>query len=400
MVRDFLPFIYNGSNIDSSMMDSVGLDTVEHIESHYIKERHLPSNHLDWLKENYIEKGLLGQKSDKGGLYPAKPPGASTRLLLLNIGLAEPIKGKTFDQIMHSGQLLQYDLSNPNSRPIELVGKLPAPDGVDIHHATKRIYWTNMGNAKSNDGSIQSCNLDGTDVQFLLKPGQVHTPKQMIITQEDSKLYFCDREGLRVMRCNLDPSNLQLETLYQSGSWSNEPSKVQDPTNWPVGIAVSKKLNKFFWTQKGHSKANEGRIFAASLDLPHNSRPDNRPDIETVIENLPECIDLEMDDDEGILYWTDRGEIPFGNTLNRKHLSDDADSVSKTGNNEAWASYREILAQGLGEGIGLKLDKENKCLYVADMGGHLWKCPVDGGMKEKIYEGPTHAYTGLTFYRY
>lgn len=60
-----------------------------------------------------------------------------------------------------------------------------------------------------------------------------------------------------------------------------------------------------------------------------------------------------------------------------------------------------ILAQGLGEGIGLELDKANGCLYVADMGGHVWRCPVDGGaLKGKIYEGPMHAYTGLTFYRY
>ncbi len=36
------------------MMDNVGLDTVEHIEEHYIKERHLDRWHLDWLHQNYI----------------------------------------------------------------------------------------------------------------------------------------------------------------------------------------------------------------------------------------------------------------------------------------------------------------------------------------------------------
>jgi hypothetical protein len=58
------------------------------------------------------------------------------------------------------------------------------------------------------------------------------------------------------------------------------------------------------------------------------------------------------------------------------------------------------IAQGLGEGIGLKHDKANNCIYVADMAGRLWKCFPEGGLKEKIYEGPTHAYTGLTFVKY
>lgn len=372
-------------------MDSIGLDTVEHIEKHYIDDRHLPSYHLDWLKKNYIEKGLLGQKSGNGGLYPAKPAGSSTRILLLNIGLAEPPHGKGINEIMHSGQVLQYDLDDPNSRPVELVGKLPAPDGVDVAKSTGRMYWTNMGYANQNDGSVQSAKLDGSDVCFVVKPGDVHTPKQLTIDQEANKLYFCDREGLRVMRCDLDGG--QLEVLYQSGDWKTEHDKTTDATNWPVGIAISPKLNKFYWTQKGHSKANEGRIFAASLEMPANARPESRPDIEVVMEKLPECIDLEVDDEEGVLYWTDRGEIPFGNTLNRKHLLGDAPEVEGK-------MYREILAQGLGEGIGLKLDKLHRCLYVADMTGHLWKCPMDGGLKEKVYEGPTHAYTGITFYRY
>lgn len=51
-------------------MDSIGLDTVQHIEQHYIDERKLPTKHLDWLKSNFIESGKLGLKTpDKGGLY-------------------------------------------------------------------------------------------------------------------------------------------------------------------------------------------------------------------------------------------------------------------------------------------------------------------------------------------
>lgn len=52
----------------------VGLDTVQHIEEHYIKERGLSKESkektVDFLEDNYIKPGKLGNKSDKGGLYP------------------------------------------------------------------------------------------------------------------------------------------------------------------------------------------------------------------------------------------------------------------------------------------------------------------------------------------
>ncbi|KAI0204140.1 hypothetical protein F4808DRAFT_457241 [Astrocystis sublimbata] len=376
-----------------SMMDSVGLDTVEHIEKHYIKERHLPSNHLEWLQNNFINKGKLGNKSStEGGLYAPPAPGSQTKLLFLNSGLAEPLEGKTLDETHQCGALLSLTAEDKNARPARLVNNLAHPDGIDVDSLTQptRMFWSNMGNPKQNDGSIQSAKLDGTDVKYVLEPGTMHTPKQLVIDREAKKLYCCDREGLRVVRCNLDGSGF--EVLYKSGDWSNEPQKKKDATYWPVGITVSRKHNKFFWTQKGNSKANQGRIFAAGLSVPAN--PANRDDIELVVSGLPECIDLEFDDETGHLYWTDRGELPLGNTLNRKQIirTSEASKVAEQ------PFDREILAQGLGEGIGLRLDKANNCLYVADLGGHLWKCSVDGG-KEKLLEGESHAYTGVAFYK-
>ncbi|RMZ78005.1 hypothetical protein DV737_g4122, partial [Chaetothyriales sp. CBS 132003] len=382
---------YSGKAVGPCLlMDGVGLDTVAHIEEHYVKDRHLPSDNLEWLKSNYITPGKIGFKGGKGGLYPAMKEGTRTRLILLNIGMGEPIRGKTADQIMHSGQVLAYNPDIP-SKPVELVGKLNNPDGVEVAHSTKRIYWTNMGTPSANDGSIQSSNLDGSDVKYVVKPGEVHTPKQTFIDQDANKIYYCDREGLRVWRCNLDGTGQ--EVIFKSGDWQKEPEKGANPTYWPVGIAISKKLNKFFWTQKGHSKASEGRIFAASLDLPAGSTPSNRNDIEVIIQGLPECIDLEFDDEDQVLYWTDRGELPLGNTLNRKTLHGPTPEAEKV-------FGREILTQGLNEGIGLRLDKEKRLVYIADMGGHLWKCPIDGGLKQKLYEGPTNSYTGLCFYKY
>ncbi len=59
------------------MMDMVGLDTVESIEEHYIKERGLSGEKTtEFLRKNYISQGKLGAKSGKGGLFP---PGQMTK---------------------------------------------------------------------------------------------------------------------------------------------------------------------------------------------------------------------------------------------------------------------------------------------------------------------------------
>lgn len=315
---------------------------------------------------------------------------------------------KSLHEIMNSGSILSITAEDRASKPVTLVRNQAMPDGIDV--CKGRMFWTNMGNPSANDGTVRSAKLDGSDVQTVVPSGDVHTPKQLHIDQEAKKLYFCDREGLRVMRCNLDGS--ELETLIQTGDWKTDASTAANQHNWPVGITVSRKLGKFLWTQKGGSKVSDGTIFSASLEMPAGKDAVTREDIEVVQENLPECIDLEMDDKKGVLYWTSRGELPLGNTLNKKQMIGDAPAAEKKlshqivslsenlSHHECSTNFSSQIAQGLGEGIGLKYDVVNECVYVADMAGRLWKCKTDGGLKEKIYEGPTHAYTGLTFLKY
>ncbi|ODM18390.1 hypothetical protein SI65_06261 [Aspergillus cristatus] len=62
-----------GGAVPCAMMDNVGLDTVAFIEEHYVKERGLSGEKtVGFLRENYLEKGRLGSKCEKGGLYPPK----------------------------------------------------------------------------------------------------------------------------------------------------------------------------------------------------------------------------------------------------------------------------------------------------------------------------------------
>src|SRR5262249_56837069 len=85
------------------------------------------------------------------------------------------------------------------------------PDGVAIDSQAGHVYWTNMGVPSRNDGSIERVDLDGGNRRTIVPEGAVFTPKQATIDRKNRKLYWCDREGMRVMRANLDGS--QIETL-------------------------------------------------------------------------------------------------------------------------------------------------------------------------------------------
>ncbi|KAH6665568.1 3-hydroxyacyl-CoA dehydrogenase-like protein [Halenospora varia] len=368
-----------------TMMDGVGLDTVQFIEQHYIKERGLSGqNTVDWLQKEFISQGKLGAKSAKGGLYPAgyttKTAGEdqyhhhnlhAPTLYMLDIGL------NTLEDTVHAGRVL---VGSPDGKKLRaLVNHQSLPDGLDISLKTGRIYWTNMGESPSgNDGTVQSCKLDGSDIQTVIPKGAVHTPKQLIIDQETNKLYFCDREGLRVMRCNLDGS--EHETIVQAGDWRKKED-AEDQLKWCVGISIDRKGEKFYWTQKGLSKGCKGRIFRANIDMPTGESASNRSDIELLFSGLPEPIDLEVDEDTKTLFWTDRGDPPLGNSLNSIQLSE----VKSLMDGEKNPKYN-ILMRQLHEAIGLKLDKVNKHVYLTDLAGTVYRVDMDGKNKKKIYD--------------
>lgn len=230
-----------------AMMDAVGLDTVAFIEDHYINERHLNStNTVDFLRREYISKGRLGAKSGKGGLYP---PGYTTNgqihvgdnhsnlaaptLYVLDVGLGEGSSRFTnMADMMRHGCIWIGSADGRDMR--KFIDGLEAPDGIDISISSNRIFWTNMGIPPRNDGSVQSARLDGSDICEIIKKGDVYTPKQLCIDHTNKKLYFCDREGMRVHRSNFDGSNH--EVIVQTGDF-NITQDQEDQTKW-VTISV------------------------------------------------------------------------------------------------------------------------------------------------------------------
>src|SRR2546423_5741362 len=145
-----------------------------------------------------------------------------------------------------------------------IVSGARVPDGVVVDVEAGHIYWTNMGVPSQNDGSIERADLDGQNRKTIVPEGGTFTPKQLHIDKKAGKLYWCDREGMRVMRSNLDGSNI--ETLVDTSEGDSRPGK--DIRKWCVGIALDLEGGKVYWTQKGPDNAGDGRIFRANLEIP------------------------------------------------------------------------------------------------------------------------------------
>jgi len=241
------------------------------------------------------------------------------------------------------------------------------PDGIAVDAKAGHIYWTNMGVPSANDGSIERADLDGSNRKVIIPAGETHTPKQIHLDRNNGRLYWCDREGMRVMRCNLDGS--RLETLVETGRGDIHR---RDQTRWCVGITIDPKRQQIYWTQKGPDNAGLGRIFRANIEIPRGDNAANRSDIEVLFDHLPEPIDLELDLKSRILYWTDRGNPPRGNTVNRAPID-----VTPT-------SDPEIVLTDLMEGIGLALDVPGDRMFVTDFAGSIYSAHLDGSEKRNF----------------
>ena len=262
-------------------------------------------------------------------------------------------------EISGGGRL--FSINPDGSERTLIVTGCPVPDGVAVDVEAGHIYWTNMGTPPVNDGSIERVDLDGNNRTTIVPSGGTYTPKQLHFDAAGRKLYWSDREGMRVMRCDLDGSNV--ETLVQTGQ---DDDDRRDETNWCVGITVDHVGGHFYWTQKGPSDAGLGRILRAGIDLPAGESAASRTDIEVLFKDLPEPIDLEIDHTTRILYWTDRGDPPHGNTVNRAPL-DGIGSIEP-----------EIVATHLMEGIGIALDPAHNRMFVTDLGGNIYVAALDG----------------------
>ena len=267
-----------------------------------------------------------------------------------------------------SGGRMESINPDGSDRRVVLDGLNRIPDGIEVDSEAGHIYWTNMGNPKANDGSIERANLDGSSRRTIVPAGETFTPKQLKLDKKGGKIDWSDREGMRVMRSNLDGT--QVETLVDTSGGDARPG--HDETKWCVGIAVDHDGGKFYWTQKGADNANQGSIFRANLEIRKGETSANRTDIEVLFDNLPEPIDLDLDLGQRMIYWTDRGNAPRGNSVSRASL----DGKAKAG--------QEIVVSDLMEGIGLSLDLKRGRMFFSDLAGSVYSSRLDGSEKRAL----------------
>ncbi len=93
-------------------------------------------------------------------------------------------------------------------------------------------------------------------------------------------------------------------------------------------------------------------------------------------DGLPEPIDLELDLKNRLLYWTDRGDPPRGNSVNRAPL--DVDIKGQT------RPTPDVLITHLMEGIGIAIDFEGGRMFLTDLAGSVYSARLDGSSKQTL----------------
>lgn len=179
------------------------------------------------------------------------------------------------------------------------------------------------------------------------------------------------------------------------GDWTDAQAR-EDQTRWCVGVTVDVKAGKFYWSQKRPSKGGKGRIFRANIAMPPGETAETRSDIEVLFEGLPEPIDLEIVPQTQMLYWTDRGEYPMGNTLNRAFVGPEMQGTgqgtkleigeTRTESVKEHHEYKKnLLARHFHEAIGLKIDAVAGNIYITDLGGSVYRFDMEGKDKKVIW---------------
>jgi DNA-binding beta-propeller fold protein YncE len=281
--------------------------------------------------------------------------------------------GRLFVLELSGGRIHSMNPDGSDRKVIVTDGQMP--DGIAVDVGAGHIYWTNMGSSPGvNDGSIERANLlDGKNRKVIVPRGATFTPKQIQLDKKNGKLYWCDREGMRVMRSNLDGS--KVETLVDTSNGDARPGTDQrNGAQLCVGITVDPDRGKIYWTQKGPANAGKGRIFRAKIDIAKGETPANRTDIELLFDGLPEPIDLELDLKNRFIYWTDRGDPPRGNTVNRASIDVDFSKHPTS----------DILLTHLEEGIGIALDFKGNRMFLTDLAGTIYSAKLDGTEKKPL----------------
>ncbi len=279
--------------------------------------------------------------------------------------------------VLNAGKHELQAVSLDGTRVRTLVAGLDElPDGIVVDQRRGHVYWTNMGAPDSDsaipgeaaytrNGSLERADLDGGNRVIILPRSAFTAGKQLTADFDRGLLYWCDREGMRVLRCKLDGSDLRALVVSAVGA-----EAARDARNHPVGIAIDVDRRLLYWTQKGAPNGGEGRIFRGPLDPSGHISAPFSDGVELLWKDLPEPIDLHLLGGGATLLWTDRGDQPGGNTLNRAVV------------HPTVATF-DVLSTGYREAIGVTAVSESD-FYVTDLGGGIRHVDLDKGIDTEL----------------
>jgi hypothetical protein len=278
--------------------------------------------------------------------------------------------------VLNAGKHELQAVSLDGTRVRTLVAGLDElPDGIVVDQRRGHVYWTNMGApdpgsehtgdaAFTRNASLERADLDGGNRVTIVPRGAFTAGKQLTADFDEGVLYWCDREGMQVLRCNLDGSGLRALVVSAVGA-----EAARDARNHPVGIAIDLDRRLLYWTQKGAPNSGEGRIFRGPLDPSVGAIGPYGDDVELLWKDLPEPIDLHLVGGGAKLLWTDRGDSE-GNTLNRAIVQPTVGTF-------------DIVSSGYREAIGLAAVSESE-FYVTDLGGSVRHVDLASGTDTEL----------------
>jgi hypothetical protein len=277
--------------------------------------------------------------------------------------------------------LLKIDITSGESSTL-VEGLTDGPDGIVVDPDGKYVYWTSVGALglpegrapKTDDdldfyrvnGSLERVEIDGAGRTCILPVGSFVTGKQLAGAWSAGRLYWSDREGAAVRSARLDGTDLRYEVVVATVEADRRVMR-----NQCVGVAVDEQQGLLYWTQKGPANGNDGRIFRTSLNEPVDQR-----EIQVLWSELPEPIDLELDPETNTIYWTDRGDPPRGNTLNKAGVP----AVGQAGGNVT------VVSANYHETIGLAVDTRAGLAYVSDLSGQIRSVRLDGSGEHLVFQ--------------
>jgi hypothetical protein len=188
------------------------------------------------------------------------------------------------------------------------------------------------------------------------------------------------RYGAFVYNVGIYHANIH-EANNSTGNVTSAADIEIDPIDlsWNLGKGLFFGISEGFNPPTGSFDPSRLINIGHDLEIPKGQTPANRKDIELLFDGLPEPIDLELDLTNRMMYWTDRGDPPRGNTVNRAPM--DAP--------EGKRQDPEIVFTHLMEGIGLALDLKGGRMFITDFGGSVYRADLDRSNSKTLlfYQG-------------